>query len=313
METSPYCRIPFDVSTNKSLSRRERDNITAPHPILIKIELICNIFFTIEFILRFFSSPNKLKFVQNPYHFMEFLAISPLFWPTESFGAKKTWGVKVHNLIEVFYILRVLRVFTLVPKYSGLRVLLLTLKNSIGELILYVVMLMMAILIFASFIFYAEQIFENEDNKFDSILISLWWAIVTMTTLGYGDYVPSTPLGYVVGGCCAISGLLFMALPIPVIVNNFTQFYAHAKARQKLKDYSRVQADLQNKAIAMHFQGNQVEYFTSDSRANLGIIENKSLLSIGPESKHGCCFNKNVSHLNKIQKSYKQRFKKAFT
>ena len=73
-----------------------------------------------------------------------------------------------------------LRIFTLVPKYSGLRVLLLTLKNSIGELILYVVMLLMAIMIFASFIFYAEQIFETEDNKFDSILIGLWWAIVTL-------------------------------------------------------------------------------------------------------------------------------------
>ena len=45
-------------------------------------------------------------------------------------------------------------------------------------------MLLMAVMIFASFVFYAEQVFEVEDNKFDSILIGLWWAVVTMTTLG---------------------------------------------------------------------------------------------------------------------------------
>jgi hypothetical protein len=180
METSPHCRIPYEIATNKSISRRERESITAPHPILTNTELVCNIFFAIEFVLRFLSAPNKSRFLRNPYHFLEFLAISPIFWPVEMLGQPKTWGVKVHNFIEVFYILRVLRIFTLVPKYSGLRVLLLTLKNSIGELILYIVMLLMTILLFASFIYYAEQIFEEEDNKFDSILISLWWAIVTM-------------------------------------------------------------------------------------------------------------------------------------
>ena len=62
----------------------------------------------------------------------------------------------------------------------------LTLKNSIGELLLYMMMLLMAVMIFASFVFYAEQVFEVDDNKFESILIGLWWAVVTMTTLGYG-------------------------------------------------------------------------------------------------------------------------------
>ena len=84
----------------------------------------------------------------------------PLFWPAETLTNKHSWGTRVHNYIEVFYILRILRIFTLVPKYSGLRVLLLTLKNSIGELVLYMMMLLMTIMIFASFIFYAEQIFE---------------------------------------------------------------------------------------------------------------------------------------------------------
>ena len=252
LETSPIFRVPYEIATNKSLKRYERDALTVPHSILINIEFICNIFFTIEYVLRFLSSPDKLKFLKNPYNILEFLAIFPFFWPVEKLNADGvkivTFGVKVHNFTEVFYVLRILKIFTIVPKHSGLRVLLLTLKNSIGELGLYLVMLIMTIMIFASFVYYAEQIFEEDDNKFESILIGLWWAIVTMTTLGYGDIVPVTPFGYIIGGMCAISGLIFMSLPIPVIVNNFTTFYAQAKARQKLKEYTEAQKTLNYKA-----------------------------------------------------------------
>lgn len=153
---------------------------------LQSIELICNWFFATEFCLRFISSPNKIKFIRNPYHFLEFLAISPLFFPAgdlDNPASLQRLSVRIRNYIEVFYILRVLRIFTLVPKYSGLRMLLLTLKNSIGELILYIMMLFMTMMLFASFIYYAEQIFEKEDNKFDNILIGFWWAI--------GNFKPS--------------------------------------------------------------------------------------------------------------------------
>jgi hypothetical protein len=56
---------------------------------------------------------------------------------------------------------------------------------------------------------------------------------------------------------CAISGLIFMSLPVPLIVNNFTTFYAHAKARQRLKEYINMQKNLPHKAVAMNFQPNE--------------------------------------------------------
>ena len=59
-----------------------------------------------------------------------------------------------------------------------------------------------------------------------------------MTTLGYGDFVPTTTVGYLVGAACAVSGLIFTALPIPIIVNNFALFYSHAKATRQLKSFS---------------------------------------------------------------------------
>jgi hypothetical protein len=259
LETSPQFRIPYDISTNKTLSRKRRDQLTAPHPILRHIELICNLFFATEMLMRFLSAPSKKKFLKSPYNILELLAILPLFWPTETLENKNSFGVIVHNYIEVFYILRILRIFTLVPKYSGLRILLLALRNSIGEFVLYLIMLLMTTMIYASFVYYAEQLYEDDGNKFDSILIGLWWAVVTTTTLGYGDIVPVTPMGYVIGGMCALTGVICLALPIPIIVQKFTLFYEHAKARQKLLEHIQEQRGLLNRAIALHFQ--QVFFF----------------------------------------------------
>ena len=74
---------------------------------------------------------------------------------------------------------------------------------------------------------------------------------MTITTLGYGDIVPVTPIGYVIGGLCSLTGLVFLAMPLPVIVNNFATFYAHAKARQQLKKVSKKMKGLPNKAIVL--------------------------------------------------------------
>ena len=94
--------------------------------------------------------------------------------------------------------------------------------SYLGMLIFFV---SMGVLLFSSAIFYADFAESGPGKKFGSIPETFWYSLVTMTTIGYGDLVPSTRIGKLIGSACALSGVLTLALPVPVIVSNFEYFY----------------------------------------------------------------------------------------
>ena len=94
--------------------------------------------------------------------------------------------IKNADIFEFFSIIRILRLFKLTRHSSGLKILLQTFRASAKELMLLVFFLVLGIVIFASLVYYAERIQVNPTNDFESIPLGLWWALVTMTTVGYG-------------------------------------------------------------------------------------------------------------------------------
>ena len=118
---------------------------------------------------------------------------------------------------------------TVAGRRQGLRILGLTIKTSLRELGMFFFFLLIGVVIFSSAAYYAEL--GEENTQFTSIPGAFWWAIVTMTTVGYGDIAPVALFGKLVGTLCVVTGVLTIALPVPVVVANFNNFYRHETGR----------------------------------------------------------------------------------
>ncbi|KAL7064964.1 hypothetical protein AAHC03_04906 [Spirometra sp. Aus1] len=230
----PYARLrrgSHRTSSQQDSWTLERTVVKA-HYIFDYIEIICNMWFTFEISLRFLVAHSKIDFFRSPVNVIDLLALLSFY--LDQLLTKALLVDADYEVLEFFSIIRIMRLFKLTRHYSGLKILIHTFRASLKELLLLVFFLGVFIIIFAALMYYAERFQNNPRNDFNSIPVGLWWAIVTMTTVGYGDMVPKTYLGMIVGAMCAVTGVLTISLPVPVIVSNFSMFYSHTQARSKL-------------------------------------------------------------------------------
>uniref|UniRef100_A0A673BBW1 Potassium voltage-gated channel subfamily A member 10 n=1 Tax=Sphaeramia orbicularis TaxID=375764 RepID=A0A673BBW1_9TELE len=191
------------------------------------IETACISWFFFELFVRFAVCPSKREFFHNLMNMIDIISIIPYFvtvvtelatTPQESSGQNMSLAI-----LRIIRLVRVFRIFKLSRHSKGLQILGQTLKASMRELGLLIFFLFIGVILFSSAIYFAEV--DEPNTQFVSIPDGFWWAVVTMTTVGYGDMCPITMGGKMVGTLCAIAGVLTIALPVPVIVSNFNYFY----------------------------------------------------------------------------------------
>uniref|UniRef100_A0A672Z637 Potassium voltage-gated channel, Shal-related subfamily, member 3 n=1 Tax=Sphaeramia orbicularis TaxID=375764 RepID=A0A672Z637_9TELE len=182
------------------------------------MDTACVMIFTVEYLMRLFAAPSRYRFMRSVMSIIDVVAILPYY-----IGLVMTDNEDVSGAFVTLRVFRVFRIFKFSRHSQGLRILGYTLKSCASELGFLLFSLTMAIIIFATVMFYAEK--GSSSSKFTSIPASFWYTIVTMTTLGYGDMVPKTIAGKIFGSICSLSGVLVIALPVPVIVSNFSRIY----------------------------------------------------------------------------------------
>lgn len=186
-----------------------------PSPYFMYSDIVCLGYFTTEFILRIICCPDFKAFFKSVFNWVELISliafhleIIPTFisaeWRCKYRGICPYYIVKIESVLELMRITRLVKLF---KNYCGMRVMVYTLKSSFKELCLIISLLITGVIFFAFLIYAAEGDPEKADG-INNIPISFWFAIITMTTVGFGDILPTSAAGYFIGSLCAVSGTI---------------------------------------------------------------------------------------------------------
>lgn len=227
-------KAAWNVTSDKSVMMAYTD----PHLALYGIEIGCLAIFVVDCVLHFLVCPHKKQFFKEPFNINK-VFINVCFLSAKLLELQPSVLIEVIWLYLILYALTIFRlmlVARLRKLYRRLDILLIAIQKSCHELLLLFVVFMYGVTVFGTLIFY----FEMSTGKFDNVGYGIWWSLITMTTVGYGDFFPETYGGYVVGAICAFSGIIALALPISSIASNFGKYYSrfddleqHEKAIKK--------------------------------------------------------------------------------
>ncbi|MCB1686127.1 MAG: ion transporter, partial [Pseudomonadales bacterium] len=178
--------------------------------------------FTVEYLLRIWSAPDsqdtrfsdttmgRLRFALTPAAIVDLLAIAP-YYLSMFFGMD----------LRFLRVIRLLRVFKL-TRYSATVQMILSVFRAEASAFIASFALMLVLLVLASSGIYLIE-HQVQPDKFGSIPAAMWWAMATLTTVGYGDTIPITALGKFFGGCITLIGVGMVALPAGILASSFSE------------------------------------------------------------------------------------------
>lgn len=186
-------------------------------------ELFSVAVFTIEYVLRLWSCTadpryarpvgGRFRFAMTPLGLVDLIAILPYYLPM--FAALDLRFMRVLRLLRVFLLFKMVR-------YSeSLKILRDVLREEKEELVIAVFMVAILLVLVSSFMYFLEH--DSQPVAFSSIPAAMWWGVTTLTTVGYGDIYPVTPLGKFLGSIAALLGIGMFALPAAILSSGFVE------------------------------------------------------------------------------------------
>ena len=175
-------------------------------------EFIILSLFLIEYILRLYSARKRKSYIFSFYGFVDFIAVFPALISFLFFSMPYLLLVR---LFRLFRILRVLKILAFIQEES---VLVKSIKRSTPKIIIFLGFVLVSTTVFASILY----VTEGPENGFTDIPTSIYWAVVTLTTVGYGDIVPVTGLGKFIASFLMIAGYGVIAVPTGIVVADYS-------------------------------------------------------------------------------------------
>jgi voltage-gated potassium channel len=175
--------------------------------LLYRLEWFFTIAFTIEYILRLYSSPHPRRYIFSFYGIIDLFSILPTYIAFLFPAAAYLIVIRIMRVLRIFRILKLFR-------YMGeANLLFVALLGARRKIFIFLFSVLTLIIVFGALMF----IIEGPENGFASIPQSIYWAIVTITTVGYGDISPHTPLGQLIAAIAMICGYAIIAVPTGII------------------------------------------------------------------------------------------------
>lgn len=175
--------------------------------------------FTIEYFLRLISIQRPLRYVFSFFGLIDLLAIIPSYLSIFFVGAQSLLVLRALRLLRVF------RIFKLTHFLTEMEFLKLAISTSLKKITIFMLVVLSLVIILGSVMY----LVENGENGFTSIPDSIYWAIVTITTVGYGDIAPVTPVGKLIASLMMFIGYGIIAVPTGIIT---TEMASAARKRQ---------------------------------------------------------------------------------
>eukprot|EP00116_Pleurobrachia_bachei_P003151 sb/3463413/ len=187
-------------------------------------------FFTFDVILRIISWPSHAKcgYFTTPMNIIDLVALSPYYVQHGVSLLSVTNSMDVVSILRASRLLRMVRIFRFIRHSEELFQIIRFVYETRSQLAIIYVFSHMVVLVFGAVMYYTEG-----GDQFNSILNASWWSLVTLSTLGYGDTVPITLAGCMVGSVALMMGMVILSLPMTIVVSKFAEWHENEKKSRK--------------------------------------------------------------------------------